>query len=303
MFAKPIFQSSDSRSVKGYLRIAAVALLALFLLPVLVKSAAQEFAPQTTIGLQLFVGSLGLLLAHIATKGNFTYSRSEWLRIIAMALLGVTVFRAFARSALTVSLSNSLSNLGVLVLLATTPVLVCVLSTLLKWYSLTEWGWLAAVLSFTGVLVSIGSLNFGLNQYVILLSLSAAFALAGYTLLAESLLEQHSILKVTATSTAIGTLPLFALSFGSLVRQGWSGTDIYLLTQGFTVGLGYLAWNYAVRRIGGLRTAVYANLAVVVSGYTYFLLLAPLGAIAGATLLVISALSLRRWAFKAHGAG
>ncbi len=303
MLAKPFFQSSDNRSVKGYVRIAAIALLALFLLPVLVKSAAQEFAPPTTIGWQLFIGSLGLLLAHIATKGNFTFSRSEWLRIIAMSLLGVTVFRALARYALTISLSNSLSNLGVLILLATTPVLVCVLYTFLRRYSLTEWSWLAAALSFMGVLVAIGSFGFGLNQNVIFLSLSAAFALAGYTLLAESLLERHNVLKVTAISTAIGTLPIFAFSVGSLVQQGWGGLDIYLPAQGLTTALGYLAWNYAIRRIGGLQTAVYANLAVVVSGYLFFLLFAPLGAITGTTLLSISVLSLQKRAFKAQSAG
>ena len=304
MFAQPL--SGKTHSAKDYLYIIGSVALGLFLLPTLLFSAAQEFAPQATIGLQLLVGALWLSLFHLATKGNFAFSRPDWLRLIAMSLLGITVYRVLSRYALTIAVSHSLSNLAVLIVLATLPVLVSILYIVLRRHALTTWGWLAALVSVSGVLLTLGTFHPGISRDTIFLSLAAAFALAGYTVLAESLLERYSALKIAATSTLLGAVPIFALSLGSVVQNGWVeiGTPSWRwLTQGLYIALSYLVWNYAVRRVGGLRTTIYANLAGVVSGYLFFLTLSPLAGIAGITLLIISVFLLRRQIVGTQGAG
>jgi drug/metabolite transporter (DMT)-like permease len=276
------------QSLREYVRTAAVLGLVLFLLPLLIKLAATEFATFPYIGAQAVVGSLALLLLHVATKGDFTFTRSDWLRIGVASLLGVMAYRAIARYALTVSLVNSVSNLTLLILLAGIPVFVALLPLLFRRRSMAALAVLAAVMSSLGVAVTFmgwDSIPAGLNSPVLILGLMAALTLAIYTLVLEPLLKRHSPLKVVATSTAIGSLPFVFTSATLIVQQG----SVSLLTQGLTLAMAYLAWSYATQRFGALPTTVYANLALIISGYLVFAWrLAPLNLMMGLVLLSLS---------------
>jgi drug/metabolite transporter (DMT)-like permease len=281
--------------MRAYLGLLALVIIGVFLLPMPVKAAVQEQSSYTMIAVQLLIGALVLLLIHSLSRGNFIFTRGDWARVIVMSLLGVTAYRVISRYTLALALSDSLSNIGLLVLLALTPMLVGVLHTL-KRRSVAGWEWAATVFLFIGVLASIGSLNMGLSQGVILSGLTAALTLAGYTVLAESLLERHTALKVAAISTALGSLlfvTLFASSFsqqdwGNVTRASW----VSLLTTGaFTVGFGYLIWSYAIQHLGGLRTTLFASLLVVFPGYAAYFNFAPAGMTVGVTLLVIAAVA------------
>jgi drug/metabolite transporter (DMT)-like permease len=282
------------QSLREFVRTAAVLGLALFLLPLLIKLAATEFASLPHIGAQAVVGSLALLLLHIVTKGDFTFTRSDWLRIGAISLLGMIAYRASARYALTVSLGNSIPNLSLLILLAGIPLFVAVLLLVLQRRSITTWAVLAAVMSTLGVAVTFMnwySFPAGLNSAVLFLGLTAALSLAIYTLVLESLLKRHPPVKVVAISTAIGSLPFLFTSATLIVQQG----SVSLLTQGLTLALAYLAWSYAIQRFGALPTTAYANLALILSGYLMFAWrFAPLNLTMGLVLLGFGVLLLHK---------
>jgi drug/metabolite transporter (DMT)-like permease len=276
------------QSLRECVRAVVVFGLALFALPLLMKLAATEFTSFPHVGAQAVVGSLALLLLHIATKGDFTFTRSDWLLIGAISLLGVTAYRAIARYALTISLANSFSNLSLLILLAVIPVFVALLLLLFRRRSIVPWAALAAFISSLGVVVIFtgwGSIPVGLNSPVLILGLIAALTLAIYTLVLEPLLKRHPPLKVVATSTAIGSLPFVFTSATLIAQQG----SVSLLAQGLTLAIAYLSWSYAIQRFGALLTTVYANLALILSGYFVFAWrLAPLNLMLGLVLLSLS---------------
>jgi drug/metabolite transporter (DMT)-like permease len=284
-------------------RTGLMAAVGLFTLPLLLIVAATTFAPLSGVGTQLVVGSLALLLLHMAGKGDFVFSGRDWVLVGAMSLLGVIAYRTLAHYALSASLSSSFSNVIVVVLLATMPLLVMLLSFTWRRHLFSSWALLAALMSATGVAVALtGRHDFpslagaDLNGAVLFWSLAAALALAGYTLIACSLLKRHALLKVVAISTAVGALPFLLPSLRLMVQEG----SALMLTQGLTVAVAYLAWNYALQHVGVLRTTIYANLALVISGY---LLLtwqsSPLNMIMGLALLSSGVIVLHRRVLKA----
>ncbi len=98
-----------------------------------------------------------------------------------------------------------------------------------------------------------------------LLTLAATLCWSIYTVSSKTLLQRHGPLKVTAYSMWIGSaffvpfgIPsLLRLPFGQIPWPAWAGLIFSFV---FALSVAYLAWYYAILRIGPTRTAVYSNL-------------------------------------------
>lgn len=111
-----------------------------------------------------------------------------------------------------------------------------------------------------------------------LLMFGASLTWACYTLLATRVLAQAPASSVTAIGFLAGTPLLLLFALPQLPRQdwqglGWAGWGGVVFSGVLAIGLGYFAWNLALRALGSTRTAVYSNLTPVVAALLAWLAL------------------------------
>jgi drug/metabolite transporter (DMT)-like permease len=127
-----------------------------------------------------------------------------------------------------------------------------------------------------------------------LLILAACLCWALYTVGLRKIGADISPLRVTALTTYAGTPGLLILAWPQLRAAPWTdlsaGTWFGLLYSGVLgIGVAYVLWSYAVRGIGGSRTAVYNSLIPLVAGVVAWLVLGERpgsGQLAGAALVI-----------------
>lgn len=192
---------------------------------------------------------------------------------------------------------------------ATMPMQVAVLSHLLGRERLSARAWLGVGLATAGLFmlitlrqkIALGLAHLGGDA----LMLGAAFTWACYTLYADPLLARAPATRVTALGFLAGAPPLILVATPELVSQTWRGLPptawgALLFSGVLAIGLGYLGWNFALRRLGSTRTAVYSNLTPVVAAVTAWLTLGERwtpGQVAGA-FLVLTGVIITRTAKK-----
>jgi len=159
--------------------------------------------------------------------------------------------------------------------LATMPIFVAVLSSILHVEKIQLRVWCGVALSFFGIiLISLGAgkpLSMS-SQSLIgdLLVLTGTICWSSYTVLSKPLLQRYSPLKLTSLTVAIGTLPLVFVSIPSLKEQNWGSVPLLgwlslVFSFFFAIAIGYVIWYTGVSRIGGARAALYEGLITVIA--------------------------------------
>jgi len=184
-------------------------------------------------------------------------------------------------------------------ILATTPVLVALLSLFMKHEKLPAVAWAGIMISFSGLYLIItrqsGAVSLGGQSLK-----GDAFVFVGnifwtlYTVFSKPLLERMSPLKLTAWTMASGTLAYLPLAAPDLGRMNWRlplGAWAGLAYSAvFAIVIGFVAWYGSVRRVGNSRTAIYGNITPVLTAVSaHFLLgerLSGIQALGAAVILV-----------------
>jgi drug/metabolite transporter (DMT)-like permease len=271
----------------------------------IVKSAFREIDPQAFNAARMVIASAAFLavirsvrtaavaprLARVpAVREIFqtptAMTRRDWLELVALGLVGHFLYQYFfiGGLALTTVANSSL-------LLAATPVVIGLLSAVLGMERVGPRHWAGAVLSMLGIYLVVGhratlsgsAPDGGLGIKGDLMMVAAVLCWAAYTLGARRLVARHSPVAVTGLSMAIGTLVYVPVMWPHIETVNWAllSTRAWLsivYSSIFALGVAYVIWYAAVRRIGSARTSVYSNVIPIVAMATAVIFLGePLG--------------------------
>ena len=189
-------------------------------------------------------------------------TRRERVDLIWVGLVGHLCYQSFFISGLA---RTSASNAALII--GTTPVLVAVLSTILRLERIGRVHWIGAAISVLGLyFVVAGDPEIqpaSIKGDLMLVVAVACWAL--YTIGSGRLMTRHSPLYVTGMTMAYGGLPYAALMLPQVAGVAWRQVSLWAF--GVIVGsallalcLSYLIWYAAVKRIGPARTSIYSNL-------------------------------------------
>jgi O-acetylserine/cysteine efflux transporter len=205
------------------------------------------------------------LLGMIALRRQpLALPRRDWLPILLLSLLGVTVFQAFWGY----GIAHTSPSVGSIIMTTTTT-----FAAIFAWMQgrrLSALGWTGIAIAFAGVLLVVNNSvrhltidlgNLGGAAYWLV----AAFCWALYVDRSVSFNVRLGALRVVAWTTFLGALVLLAvaLCFDSLSEFGRLDNRLlgfWLYTGTFPVGVAYLGIAFGLERLGVSRVMVYMYL-------------------------------------------
>ncbi|MCA1808122.1 MAG: DMT family transporter [Kiritimatiellia bacterium] len=266
------------------------------------KVALAEIDPMSFNALR-FVMAAGLVWGIIAAIGQWRpLRRRDWPELISLSLLGSLLYQLLFIFGLQRTFS---SNAAVMV--GTIPVWVAVLSHLFTQERMNRKKALGVALAFSGVVLILCARPEGVRWSSAsfvgdLLTLAAAVAFAGYTVISKRCLHYYPPLQLAAISMSIGGASLVVAGLPSLLRLpwrsiSWVGYAGVVYSGLFSLGLAYVIWNYGLQRVGAVRTATYQNMVPVMGLVLGMLVLgekmAP-GQLLGALVVIAGIIQTRR---------
>jgi drug/metabolite transporter (DMT)-like permease len=186
----------------------------------------------------------------------------DWLRLAALGVVGHVLYQfLFIGGLARTSVANSS------LMLATTPVIIAIVSAVLGHEQIGRTQWLGAAVSTAGIYLVVGR-GFTLGGERLIgdaMMFGAVCCWALYTMGARPLMSRHSPVGVTGLSMALGTVVYVAAVWPKVDAVDWlhvSALTLGLLVYSalFALCVAYTIWYVAVRQIGSARTSAYSNL-------------------------------------------
>lgn len=210
------------------------------------------------------IAALFLFAVLALRRRPMALSRRDWVPMILLSIVGVTIFQACWGLAM----ARSAPSVGSIVMTTTTA-----FSAILAWFAgrrLSALGWAGIAVAFAGVVLVVNNsltrftLSFGSLDGTPLWMVSA-FAWALYVERGAPYSQRLGALQVMAWTTLIGSLILlpFALVFDSLdefARLDDRLLGFWLYTAIFPVGVAFLGLTAGLERLGVSRVMVYMYL-------------------------------------------
>lgn len=227
----------------------------------------EAFQPVEILFLRFFLG-LAALTAAVPRRLKGTTRRQE-LTFAAAGLCGVCLYYLLENIALTYTLA---SNVGVII--TTVPFFTALLSCLFLKESRPGGGFLLGfIVALTGVcLISLNGARLELNPLGDLLTLAAALAWAGYSILTRIISGYgYSTILTTRRVFGYGLLWMLPALLVFDCRLGLERFQDPVYAANFLfLGLGasavcFVTWNFAVGRLGAVKTSAYTYLTPVVT--------------------------------------
>jgi drug/metabolite transporter (DMT)-like permease len=245
---------------------------------VVVKISLDFFLPLSFNALRFSIASTLLMLILKVREKSFKIQKSDLKRFILLALMGNTIYQILFINGIYRTTAGNSS-----LILATTPIFVAVLNSILRVEKVERRVWEAMLISFLGVLlIVLGSGKpLSLSAQNILgdiLILACTLCWSVYTVLSKPLLERYSPLKLVGLTVAMGTPPLIIASAPSIMIQNWPyiPTEAWLglaYSSCLAIAICYAIWYTGVSHIGGARTALYEYLVTVIAVAAAWILL------------------------------
>ena len=214
------------------------------------------------------------------------------LELAGLGLVGHFLYQYFfiGGLALTTVANSSL-------MLATTPVVIALISAPLGYERVGARHWAGAALSLLGIYIVVGrgvDLG-GQGLKGDLMMVAAVICWAVYTLGSRRLISRHSPVGVTGMSMAAGTLVYVPVMWPHVQAVAWDGISwrtwvSIVYSSIFALGVAYTIWYAAVRQIGSARTSVYSNVIPIVAMATAVIFLGEplrLSNLLGATAVLV----------------
>lgn len=217
--------------------------------------------------LRLLVASAAFLIAIVVREGWPRLTRSEWRRVIQLAVVGHVIYQlCFVAALRRTTVANSA------LIFAFTPIVVALLTSALGHERIQIARWAGALLSLAGIYLVVGGSAASADATTAgnLLAAGAMLCWAMYTVGARPLLATRSALTITGYSMAVGGLLYVPVAWTGLRDLQWSTvpTSAWValaLSALLALFVAYMIWYTAVQTIGGTRTAVYSNVTPVVA--------------------------------------
>jgi len=239
------------------------------------KFALEQIPPVVFSAARFSVASLLLLL--IARRSGVTErlpSRTLW-SLIGLGVVGNTFYQTAFMTGLSIT---SATNSAMII--ASLPVIVALLGTLLGIERATPAMWAGVLLGTVGVTLVVAARGVDFNPESIrgdFLVLFAVVCWSLYTVGVRRVGAGVNPLQITAITTAAGTPGLLLVGLPGMLRLDWRavspatwGAVVYACLLALVVG--YVIYNRAVQAIGSTRTSLYNCLtplvAMVVAWFT-----------------------------------
>ena len=234
------------------------------------KVALGEVSPLTFNALR-FPLAAALLYVILQSRGSIPLpTRAELPRVLTLGLLGNLLYQMFFIFGLNRTTAGNAS-----LLLAGTPIITAVMSSMLGHESIRPRVWFGVIATFGGILLVViggrGQIEAGGSTLLgDLLMFGASLAWAFYTVGSRPLVEKYGALPITAWTLWIGSAGLVIAGIGDVWRTDWSGisamTWLAVLYAGvLSIGVAYVIWYYGVGRLGNTRTSTYSNIVPVIA--------------------------------------
>ncbi len=246
----------------------------------------EDFQPVEILFFRFLMGFVALWAAY-PHRLKLRESRQEFV-FMAAGFLGVCLYYLLENIALTYTLASNVS-----VILSIAPLFTAVLARLLLKgeEKLSAKFFLGFLLALVGIgMISFNGSELALNPAGDVLALLAAAVWAGYSILTKKIGSfGYPVIAATRRTFFYGLLfmipALFIFDFQPDISDLAKPLNLFNLLY---LGLGasalcFVTWNFAVRKIGALRTSVYIYMVPVITVITSVLILKePVTAMAAA---------------------
>lgn len=241
-----------------------------------VKFALRGWDPMAFNAVRLIIAAAMIFAAVRLMEGQWRLERRDILPVMLLGLVGNGLYQWLFIEAIS---HSTASNIALMIGLS--PLMVTLGAALTGLERMTGWVMSGTALSVAGVALVIagqqGGFQFsGGTLLGDMMGLVAAACWAAYTLFARPVIARvGSAQRVTAWAMACGAFANLLFAVPALAAQpldritslSWFAM-VYSAMMALAVG--YLIYTWAVRRVGGARTAIYLNLtpvfAAVVAG-------------------------------------
>lgn len=235
-----------------------------------------DFQPVEILFFRFLIGIVALFLV-CPRRFRPTDRRQEWL-FAGAGICSVTLYYLLENIALTYTMA---SNVGVV--LSVSPFFATLLTHLILKEEKLRWNFFLGFLAAIGGIVLIswnGSTKFSLNPFGDFLAFAAAFVWGVYSLLTRKISNLgYSTVLTTRRTFFYGLIfmipALVLMDFRlELARFAAPGNLFNILFLGFGASaLCFVTWNFAVRRLGVMKTSVYIYAVPVITVITSALIL------------------------------
>jgi drug/metabolite transporter (DMT)-like permease len=237
-----------------------------------VKVAMRDFPELAFNALRLVIGSSMFGLAIWWTRqrthaGAARISRSDWLRLIALGVIGHFVYQLMFLGGLK---RTSVGNGSLIV--GSSPVVIALLSAIVGHERVTPLRWLGVSLALGGLYLVVGhNVSWSMESRVgDALMVGSLLCWAIYSVGAQPLLRRHSPLVVTGVSMSVGAVIYVAFAFPVLMSVEWAAISplswwLMIGSAVLALSVSYLIWYTALQRLGSTRTSVYSYLTPIMA--------------------------------------
>lgn len=234
------------------------------------KAALQGLSPVALATLRVEGSALVFVVLFLALRRHTSvrWTRREGLFFLGLALCGVTLNQLFFIGGIA---RTSAAHAGLIVTLG--PVMVLVLSCMLRLEPLTVPKFVGMLISFGGVAVlTVDKTGQAGDAHwvgdLILLAASAVFAY--YTILVKEAANRYDAVTLNALSYALGGLLMIPFGAGSLLEVRWTLLSaevwwgaVYMVVLGSVVA--YLIFALAMTELTASRVAAFAYLQPIIT--------------------------------------
>ncbi len=234
----------------------------------MIKYALAAFTPLAFNAVRFCIASVLVAAVMRAQNGLSLPAPEHRWRIVGLGVIGNVVYQGCFIVGLSLTQAGTAS-----LILAITPVITALLSTLTGHERPGVRTWGGAALSITGVgLITGTGLTVEGPQAIVgdLILLGAAAAWALYTVGSREMVRTYGSIRTTAWTMWVGTLGLLVIGAPQLAQQEWTGLGWrvwggLMYSAVFGIALAYLIWYRSVEKIGNTRTSIFSNLTPVVA--------------------------------------
>ncbi len=226
----------------------------------IVKAALAGLAPLPFTAVRFTLATVVLLILLRLREGAVRVPRALWGRLLALGLIGNTAYQTFFILGLSkTTAANSAMLMG------TTPAIVALASGLLGLEKLTRHVVCGVALALAGIVVVMSQQGAALSAQTVtgdVLTLCAALCWSAYVLGLRTLSGRLSTLGTTAFTLLTGTPGMLVLGWPQLRAVRWTQLPAPVwcalaYSSLLALVVAYVLYNRNIKRIGGVRTAIY----------------------------------------------
>ena len=225
------------------------------------KASLEYLPPLGFTALRFTLASVALLLMLRVLERGVAISKTTWLKLILIGLIGNTVYQP----AFILGLANTTAT-NCAVIIGALPGVVALLAWVFRIEKLSVLVTSGIVLSLAGVFLVVGAKGISLGGETTLgdlLTVGAVFCWAAYTLGLRRIDPNLTPLRVTTITTAAGTPGLIVLGAQDVAHLDWAsvpaaayGALVYAAL--FSLVAAYFLYNTGVQRLGASRASVFS---------------------------------------------